>query len=58
MVSTKLSDGVANEVAKVLCRLSGSAQAAARVLFRAERFERVPPGYMASLRELSTRSGR
>lgn len=55
MVSSKLSDTAANAVAKALCSLSGSAQAAARVLFRAERFERIPPGYMASLRELSTR---
>jgi ABC-type phosphate/phosphonate transport system substrate-binding protein len=52
VVSTRVPEPMREQIAAALCSLGGSALAAVRVLFRAERFERPPPGYLPSLEQL------
>jgi phosphonate transport system substrate-binding protein len=53
VVSTRVPDPMREQIAWALCSLGGSALAAVRVLFRAERFDRPAPGYLASLEDLA-----
>lgn len=53
VVSTRVADPLRDAIRSALGTLTGSALASVRVLFRAERFEPPPAGYLASLEELN-----
>jgi phosphonate transport system substrate-binding protein len=56
VVSARLPDPMREQIGVALCSLAGSALAAVRVLFRAERFEQPPPSYLASIEALAGHS--
>lgn len=54
VISNRIPEPIRDSVADALCSLTGPAVAAVRALFRAERFERPPPGFVRALRDLSS----
>jgi phosphonate transport system substrate-binding protein len=53
VVSARVPDPMRDAIRTALETLTGAASAAVRVLFRAERFERPPASYLASLEEIT-----
>jgi ABC-type phosphate/phosphonate transport system substrate-binding protein len=55
VVSTRVAEPLRDAIRAALETLAGSAAAAVRVLFRAERFEPPSPSYLSSLAEIAGR---